>query len=121
MSLLEQMQETQEGEVKFPEKWIAQEEGEGIEGELSEIKTWKPDFMDFAVPVWVITQPDGERYQVSAIDTVLREEIQKSNAGIGDHVAIKYFGKRTSPKSNRTYKKYAVATQQTEKSQKAPF
>jgi len=93
--------------------WVPEDEGEGIQGTLTAKETQPDEFKPGdEVPVWTVRLADGDAVRVIGFSSVLRREMDNSQANIGDTVAVKYFGEREltkGPYKGRPYKLFKVA------------
>lgn len=97
------------------EGWNPTEKGEGICGTLIRISTTKSDFAkegeDPNRITWTVRTVFGKR-RITGFSSVLKREMEASNAEIGDTVAVKYFGSRPVKRgqfAGRPYRHFGVA------------
>lgn len=94
--------------------WVPEEAGEGIQGTLVRVSHDNDQFNPGkTVPVWTVKLDSGDSVRVLGFGSVLRREMEESDANIGDKVAVKYFGEKTILKgqwAGKQYKHYKVAS-----------
>ena len=103
VSLLEELENAPEesGEYTESEQWRP-EPGEGIEGVVTETYSFKGKFKDPegnypVIPGWVLrVDGDDTLWSVAGLHGVLRQEMEKAEAQVGDRVAVLYSGKRAT-------------------------
>jgi hypothetical protein len=116
VSLLEELNNAPEATQEYTEseQWRP-EPGEGIEGVITEVYSFTGKFVDAktgdfpTIPGWVLkVEGDDTLWSVAGLHGVLRGEMEKAEAQIGDRVAVLYSGKRES-KGGTEYNHYRVA------------
>lgn len=117
VSLLEELNNAPEesGEFTESEQWRP-EPGEGIEGVVTETYSFKGKFKDAegnlpTIPGWVL-KVDGDNdvlWSVAGLHGVLRQEMEKADAQVGDRVAVLYSGKRKTKDGEGEYNHYRLA------------
>jgi hypothetical protein len=93
--------------------WIPDDEDDpspaGIQGKVTFRGTVASDYGPAEVPLIELTAADGTVWSIRGYATALRNQIEKADPQIGDLMAAKYFGVKTS-KGNREYKDYKVVS-----------
>jgi len=116
VSLLDELNNAPEetGEYTESEQWRP-EPGEGIEGVVTEVYSFQGKFVDAktglfpTIPGWVLkVEGDDTLWSVAGLHSVLRGEMEKAEAQVGDRVAVLYAGVRQS-KGGTDYNHYRLA------------
>lgn len=91
--------------------WMATEAGQGLEGMLTSIGQFHDDtFTDKVYTTWVVEDDKGVSWSVIPFHKMLRGEMAKSGARLGDRVAILYDGEEQSESDpTLSFKLYRVA------------
>jgi hypothetical protein len=117
VSLLDELENTPEETREYieSEPWRPEEAGEGIEGVIVEIYSFEGKFIDAKtnmfpiIPGWVLeVKGDETLWSVGGLHHVLRAEMAKADAQVGDRVAVLYQGTRQN-KSGADYHHYRLA------------
>jgi hypothetical protein len=81
---------------------------EGIQGRVKYVGEIPSDYGPEACPLIELEAADGVIWSVRGYSTALRNQLVKADPKVGDFLAIRYFGTKTS-KAGRDYKNYKVA------------
>jgi len=116
VSLLDELNNTPEESKEFTEseQWRP-EPGEGIEGVVMETYSFEGKYKDAktgdfpTIPGWVL-KVDGDTtlWSVAGLHSVLRGEMDKAAAQVGDRVAVLYSGLRPGKESEYHYYRVAI-------------
>lgn len=95
--------------------WKPEEEGEGIQGTVLRVGSVPSDYADAEgnkpmCPVITVRTSDGELHRIVAYQSVLRRELTEQDPQIGQTLAVKYLGRKSSKDGKRSYANYGVAT-----------
>lgn len=93
--------------------WRPTEDGEGIVGEVTAISQIQSDYSDADgnrpwCPVITIQESSGDQLRIIGYQAVLRGELQSAEPKVGDTLAVKFFGKKSSKDGKRGYANYGV-------------
>lgn len=117
VSLLDELNNAPEetGEYTESEQWRP-EPGDGIEGIVTEVYSFRGKFKDSktndfpTIPGWVLkVEGDDTLWSVAGLHGVLRQEMEKADAQVGDRVAVLYSGKRPTKDGEGEYNHYRLA------------
>lgn len=95
------------------EAWRPTEDGEGVVGEVVGVSQIQSEFSDNEgnrpwCPVITIRQHNGTQWRIVGFQSVLRGELSSADPKIGDTLAVKYFGKKSTKDGKRGYANYGV-------------
>lgn len=93
--------------------WRPTEDGEGVVGEITAISSIQSDYADAEgnrpwCPMITVREDDGSQLRIIGYQAVLRNELDAADPKIGDTLAVKYFGKKSSKDGKRGYANYGV-------------
>lgn len=95
--------------------WKPEEEGEGIQGTVLRVGSVPSDFADSEgnkpmCPVITVRTSDGQLHRIVGYQSVLRRELSEQDPQVGQTLAVKYLGRKSSKDGKRSYANYGVAT-----------
>lgn len=98
------------------ENWIPENAGDGIQGTVLSVTTFKGEVIDQKtgtfpdIPLIALKDPAGTTWLIRAYHSILRTEVLQANPQPGDLFAVKYFGKKEPRKpGGNPYHLYKVA------------
>lgn len=95
----------EQAEKNLPESWIFSEHGALIVGEFVRLEEGHTAFGD--AKILVLKTEDGRERSVWLLHSVLKRELARKRPEIGELVAIRHTGKKTS-EAGTTYESYNV-------------
>jgi len=115
VSLLDQLRAKPVVREKFDDQtpWLPQTAGEGLEGYLVRIGQFHDDsYSEKVLTTWTVEDDHGTKWSVIPFHKMLRGEMAKSRANVGDRVAILYDGEEPSETDPTiSFKLYRVISQ----------
>ncbi len=95
--------------------WKPEVEGEGIEGTVLRVGSVQSDFADAQgnkpmCPVITVRTKDGNKHRIVGYQSVLRRELVEQDPQVGQALAVKYLGRKSSKDGKRSYANYGVLT-----------
>jgi len=93
----------------FADAWRP-DPGDKIVGHVVELRAHENQYGTY--PIVTLVTDDDEEVAVHAFHTTLRNGLKRARVEIGDHIAIKYLGKRTPQSGRQQYADYRVLREQ---------
>lgn len=95
--------------------WRPEEEGEGVVGTVLQVSSVQSDFSDAQgnkpmCPVVTVRTRDGNQHRIVGYQAVLRRELDEKNPQVGQVLAVKYLGRKSTQDGKRSYANYGVDT-----------
>jgi hypothetical protein len=89
--------------------WMPTEAGEGIQGTVISVGRTTSEYTPDPIPVVTIETAAGEKYRITAYQSILRREIEDVDPQRGDLFAAKYLGRKDTKDGKRSFHAYKVA------------